>query len=148
VVHAVIDFKSAIHEIPPILAGKLVEPKSKIGSNYGKKPEERKKPKAIVFGEAVTRGEIKVLKHASGANAPDVMWLRIDGQEIDAAGGASAKVIAPIMIRKLRDIGVEDEQEDVVQQEVAPKEVGQKVVKKDIKRFELAIRSGPIPAGK
>jgi len=95
VVHACTDPSAALAEIPAILKGDLsVLPTSKHGSNIDRPLQHRRKPRAVCCGGAITDENVRDIKSATGPDA-DVVWVRVEREEIQAMGGIDKATGAP-----------------------------------------------------
>ncbi|KAK3303080.1 uncharacterized protein B0T15DRAFT_262894 [Chaetomium strumarium] len=104
VVHMCMDGKSAITELPPLCGGNTATaPSSGLGSNVDREAAERKVPKVVIFGGAVTDDEAKSVSEAVAVLAPQVKMVRVTKDDISAAGsaGPNPEVIVKVLREKL-----------------------------------------------
>jgi len=107
VVHLCTELSSALTEIPAILKGDLsITPASGAGSNVTRPENERRKPKAVVFGGGIPDEEVRQVKEAVGEYGVGMVWCRIKPEDTKAAGGPSPEAIAPLVKKALREGGL------------------------------------------
>ncbi|OAA56526.1 hypothetical protein SPI_07533 [Niveomyces insectorum RCEF 264] len=107
VAHICLSLGAAESELPALCAGELTtEPSSGLGSNAGLPAADRKVPRAIVFGGGVPDDEVDRVTKAVQARAPGIKPIRIQRQEVLAAGaeGPNPDVIAKLLKEKLAAI--------------------------------------------
>lgn len=109
VVHACIgpDYPLPLIEIPALLCGEDVKPASGIGSNVRRPPGELRKPRAVVFGGAITQEQIREIKAKAkevGVDMESVKWLAVEPKE--RQGMPSGEQIVKIVRELLEGAGL------------------------------------------
>ncbi|KAK3320126.1 hypothetical protein B0T19DRAFT_468334 [Cercophora scortea] len=88
VVHICLTLEAALAELPLIFSGALdTDPSSKLGSNAETAVADRKVPLALIFGGGLPEDQIKAVKEAVLAKAPNAKPIVITRQDIFDAGG-------------------------------------------------------------
>ncbi|KAK5659243.1 hypothetical protein OQA88_1335 [Cercophora sp. LCS_1] len=107
VVHIALSTEAALAEIPAVASGDTgVVPSSGLGSNANADASARQVPKALIFGGGISAEEVGEVKSAVSAAAPDLKFISITHDEIEAAGGPTAENIASVLKGKLGEAGL------------------------------------------
>ncbi|KAF2425318.1 hypothetical protein EJ08DRAFT_736779 [Tothia fuscella] len=104
VVHFCLTEDAAKAEFPRVLSGDLDgEPACDIGSNAGRKVEDRLVPKTVLCGGGISLEEVDELKSLVG-DKPGLVWIKLNPEDLDGPPGPAT--IVPFMKRKLQAAGL------------------------------------------
>lgn len=101
-VHVTLSHQQALSEIPTLLdsLNNIPAPSCGVGTNYSRDSTQRRMPVYVVNGR-IPQSEIDALKSACGGRRNGVHWIEISANDVAAAGGASAEIIANLIKSKL-----------------------------------------------
>ncbi|KAK3384933.1 hypothetical protein B0H63DRAFT_173807 [Podospora didyma] len=107
IAHICLSLEAAETELPAICGGNLdTEPSSGLGSNASLPVGERKVPRAIIFGGGIPDDQVRLIREAVLAKAPEVKPIHLTRQDILNAGGngPDPEIIGRLLRQKLAEL--------------------------------------------